>query len=75
VNPKTVVRSGFGISYVEGYKLGNQMYKNLPFFFTQICAYDAAGLPGLIFSQGILRPVASPVTDRAVTCLHQHAGL
>jgi hypothetical protein len=58
VNPKTVVRSGFGLSYVERYNLGNQMYKNPPFFITQIYAYDAAGLPGLTFGQGIPLPLS-----------------
>ena len=65
VNPKTVIRSGFGISFVEGYNVGNQMYKNLPFFFSQIYAYDSAGAPGLTMSQGIPLPAAPPINDRA----------
>jgi hypothetical protein len=65
ITPKTVLRSGFGTSYVEGYNAGNQMFKNLPFFSSQIYSYDAAGAPGLLLSQGIPIPVAPPLTDRA----------
>ena len=65
LTPKTVLRSGFGVTYVEGYNVGNQMYKNLPYFFSQIYAFDAAGTPGLTLSQGIPIPTAPPVTDRA----------
>src|SRR5262249_17977766 len=45
-NSKTVVRTGFGVSYTEQYDGGTQLYKNLPFLVTQRFTYDQNGAPG-----------------------------
>jgi hypothetical protein len=62
---KTVLRSGFGISYVEPYKGGGQLYKNLPFFFSQTITSDQNGAPPLSLSQGIPAPVAPDINNIA----------
>ncbi len=55
---KTVLRSGFGMSYVEAGQGGGQLYKNLPFFFSQVVATDQNAPPPLRLSNGI--PAAVP---------------
>ncbi len=65
INSKTVMRAGFGITYFEDDNVGNQMYKNLPFFLNQVYSYNAAGAPGLTISQGLPTPVAPPLNDEA----------
>ena len=42
---KTVLRAGFGSSFVEAYQGGGQLYKNLPFFFSQVFATDQNAAP------------------------------
>jgi Carboxypeptidase regulatory-like domain/TonB dependent receptor/TonB-dependent Receptor Plug Domain len=64
INPKTVLRSGFGVSYYEDDNIGNQLYKNLPFFFNQVYSYSASAQPGLLISQGLPAPVAPALTDQ-----------
>ncbi|MGH9667322.1 MAG: TonB-dependent receptor domain-containing protein, partial [Bryobacteraceae bacterium] len=54
---KTVLRSGFGISYVEPGKGGGQLYKNLPNFFSQVVSTDQNGVPPLYLSNGLPAPV------------------
>jgi hypothetical protein len=62
---KTVLRSGFGMSYVEPYKGGGQLYKNLPFFYSQTITSDQNGAPPLYLSQGIPAPVAPALNNIA----------
>lgn len=54
---RTVLRTGFGISYVEAGQGGGQLYKNLPFFFSQVIATDQNAAPPRLLSQGIPAPV------------------
>jgi hypothetical protein len=54
---KTVFRSGFGVSYVEAGQGGGQLYKNLPFFFSQIIATDQNAAPPARLSGGLSAPV------------------
>jgi hypothetical protein len=54
---KTIFRSGFGISYVEAGQGGGQLYKNLPFYFSQVIASDQNGTPPLLISDGLPVPV------------------
>ena len=54
---KTVFRSGFGISYVEAGQGGGQLYKNLPYYFSQVVATDQNGRPPLLISDGLPVPV------------------
>ena len=56
---KTVLRSGFGISFVEAGQGGGQLYKNLPFFFSQVIATDQNAAPLRRLSDGI--PAAVPL--------------
>jgi hypothetical protein len=63
LNSKTVMRAGFGISYYEDDNIGNQLYKNLPFYFNQAYSYSASGSPGLTIAQGLPTPVAPALTD------------
>ena len=60
---KTVLRSGFGISYVEAGQGGGQLYKNLPFFFSQVIATDQNGAPPLRLSDGLPAPVQPEPID------------
>jgi hypothetical protein len=59
---KTVFRSGFGVSYVEAGQGGGQLYKNLPFFFSQVIATDQNAAPPSLLREGLPTPVA-PGTD------------
>ena len=52
---KTVLRSGFGVSYVDPGKGGGQLYKNLPFFFSQVISTDQNAAPPLLLRQGLPR--------------------
>jgi hypothetical protein len=54
---KTIFRSGFGISYVEAGQGGGQLYKNLPYYFSQVIATDQNGAPPLLISDGLPVPV------------------
>jgi Carboxypeptidase regulatory-like domain len=55
---KTVIRSGFGISYVDTLIGGQQLYKNLPYFFAQSITTTATAPPPSLLSQGFSAPVA-----------------
>ncbi|MBC7928643.1 MAG: TonB-dependent receptor, partial [Bryobacteraceae bacterium] len=61
---KTVLRSGFGVSYVEAGQGGGQLYKNLPFFYSQVVATDQNGAPLRRLSQGLPAPVAPDLNDQ-----------
>jgi len=54
---KTVLRSGFGVSFVEAGQGGGQLYKNLPFFFSQVVATDQNAAPPVRLSDGLPVPV------------------
>lgn len=62
---KTVLRSGFGVSYVDPGKGGGQLYKNLPFYFSQVISTDQNGSPALLLSQGLPAPVPPDPTNIA----------
>ena len=64
INAKTVIRAGFGITYYEDDNIGNQLYKNLPFYFNQAYSYSASSPPGLTVAQGLPAPVAPALTDK-----------
>ncbi|MBI3695427.1 MAG: hypothetical protein HY238_11400, partial [Acidobacteria bacterium] len=55
---KTVLRTGFGASFLEAGQGGGQLYKNLPFFFSQVISTDQNGRPPLRISDGL--PVPTP---------------
>ena len=60
---KFLLRSGFGVSYVEAGQGGGQLYKNLPFYFSQIIATDQNAAPPTTISQGLPVPVAPDPND------------
>ncbi len=61
---KTVMRAGFGSSFVEAGQGGGQLYKNLPFFFSNVVATDQNAAPPSLLSQGLPAPVAPDLNDR-----------
>lgn len=61
----TVLRSGFGISYVSTLIGGQQMYKNLPYFFNQNITTTATAAPPTTLSAGFPTPVAPDPNDIA----------
>jgi TonB dependent receptor len=62
---KTILRTGFGISYVDMNAGGAQLYKNLPYFFTQVIATNINGAPTAVLSQGLPVPVQPSISDQA----------
>ncbi len=60
---KTVFRSGFGVSYVEAGQGGGQLYKNLPFFFSQVLATDQNAAPPALLREGLPTPVTPGTGD------------
>lgn len=62
---RTVLRTGFGMSYVEQFNSGKQIYQNLPFAFQQVFTTDQAGAPSLLLRQGFPTPVAPNINDIA----------
>jgi hypothetical protein len=60
----TVLRSGFGITYVNELVGGSQLYKNAPFFFNQNTTPNVQAAPTAILSQGFSTPVAPSPTDQ-----------
>jgi hypothetical protein len=62
---KTVARAGFGTSVVEAYKGGGQLYKNLPFYFSQVINTDQNGTPPLYLSSGLPVPVSPDLNNQA----------
>ncbi len=55
---KTVLRAGFGISYVDTLAGGAQLYKNLPYYFAQNITTSVDTVPTALLSQGFSIPVA-----------------
>jgi len=62
---KTVLRAGAGVSYVEAGQGGGQLYKNLPFFFSQVVATDQNSRPPARLSDGLPSPVPPNPNDIA----------
>lgn len=60
---KTVLRAGAGFSYVEAGQGGGQLYKNLPFFFSQVIATDQNARPPLRLSDGLPAPVPPDINN------------
>ena len=60
---KTVLRSGFGISYVNMDAGGAQLYKNPPYFFNQVIATNINGVPPITLSAGLPVPVPPNIND------------
>ncbi len=58
---KTLMRGGYGISYVVAGQGGGQLYKNLPFFFAQSFPTDQNGLPVITLQNGV--PVPTPPSN------------
>jgi len=61
---KTVLRAGFGSSFVEAGQGGGQLYKNLPFFFSNVLATDQNAAPPRRLSQGLDAPVAPDINNK-----------
>jgi hypothetical protein len=61
---KTILRSGFGISYVNMDAGGAQLYKNLPYYFSQTVTTDINGAPPTTLSKGLPIPVQPSLTDQ-----------
>jgi len=62
---KTVLRAGFGESYVIPGQGGGQLYKNLPFFTNQAISTDQNGVPPLTIMDGLPAPTIIPTNDTA----------
>ena len=61
---KTILRAGFGISYVDMNAGGAQLYKNLPYYFAQTVTTDINGAPVTTISQGLPTPVQPSLTNQ-----------
>lgn len=61
---KTILRSGFGISYVNMDAGGAQLYKNLPYYFSQVISTDINSAPPTTLRQGLPVPVQPSLTDQ-----------
>ena len=59
---KTIVRSGFGLSFVYTDAGGAQLYKNLPYYVAQTVTTNTNGVPAQTLSQGLPLP-APPGSD------------
>jgi hypothetical protein len=62
---KTIIRTGFGISYVDMDAGGAQLYKNLPYYFSQVVSTDINGVPPVTLSQGLPTPVQPSLSNQA----------
>jgi len=62
---RTVLRMGFGSSFVEAGQGGGQLYKNLPFFYSNVLATDQNAAPVRRLSQGLDAPVAPDLNNKA----------
>jgi len=62
---KTVLRAGFGSSFVEAGQGGGQLYKNLPFFYSNVLATDQNAAPPRRLSQGLDAPVRPDLNNAA----------
>ncbi|HEX7362011.1 MAG TPA: TonB-dependent receptor [Bryobacteraceae bacterium] len=62
---KTVLRGGFGTSYVIPGQGGGELYKNPPFFSNQVVSTDQNGIPPITITDGLPVPTVPSVTDTA----------
>ncbi|HEY9138363.1 MAG TPA: TonB-dependent receptor [Terriglobus sp.] len=60
---KTVLRAGFGISYVDTLVGGAQLYKNLPYYFAQAITTSVDTAPTALLRNGLSTPVAPDPND------------
>jgi hypothetical protein len=65
-DPKTVIRTGAGVSYTAQFDGGTQWYKNLPYMVTQRITTDQNGVPARLIQDGLPLPVALSPSDPAV---------
>jgi hypothetical protein len=61
---RTILRSGFGISYVDMDAGGAQLYKNPPYFFSQTVTTNISGLPPITVSDGLPTPVLPSINNQ-----------
>ena len=61
---RTVLRAGFGSSFVEAGQGGGQLYKNLPFFYSNVLATDQNAAPPRRLSQGLDAPARPDLNDQ-----------
>ena len=54
---KTILRGGFGMSFVDTLAGGAQLYKNLPFYFAQTITTSSAAAPVTLLQNGFSTPV------------------
>ena len=64
LDPKTVIRAGSGISFVYEDAIGAELYKNLPYYSSQIIATSTNSVPSQFLSQGLPVPSA-PIGETA----------
>ena len=65
-DPKTVIRTGAGVSYTEQFDAGTQLYKNLPFMVSQRIVTDQNGMPARYVREGLPMPQMLSPTDPAI---------
>lgn len=58
LGPKTVIHTGGGLSYVYEDAIGAELYKNLPYYSSQVVATSTNTAPSQFLSQGL--PVPTP---------------
>src|SRR5262249_24881466 len=63
---KTVLRTGAGFSYVEAGQGGGQLYKNLPFFYSQVITPDQ----NAAITQGLRERLPRPVPPTSANDLN-----
>lgn len=64
LDDKTVIRTGGGISYVFEDAIGAELYKNLPYYSSQVIATSTNSVPTQFLSQGLPVPTA-PIGETA----------
>jgi Carboxypeptidase regulatory-like domain/TonB dependent receptor-like, beta-barrel len=64
LGPKTVIRAGAGLSYVFEDAIGAELYKNPPYYSSQVIATSTNSVPAQFLSQGLTVPTA-PIGETA----------
>ncbi len=64
LGPKTVIRAGAGLSFVFEDAIGAELYKNLPYYSSQVIATSTNTVPTQFLRQGLTVPVA-PIGETA----------
>lgn len=62
---KTILRSGFGTSYLYEGQGGGQLYKNPPYYFSQVVQTNINGAPPLTLNEGLPTPAPPALNDEA----------